>query len=72
MSYRHNFLVFSLSVPCYSLGKHTFWIFVSDSKQYAKRMIHKKCSKVSIILALDGSISSFFIAANSILQQNLW
>ena len=29
------------------------------------------CSKVSIIHALDGSISSFSIIANSILQQNL-
>ena len=36
-----------------------------DSTKYTKRMIHKKCSKISGIDALDGSISSFFITANS-------
>ena len=29
-------------------------------------MIHKNCSNVSVIHALDGSISRFFITANSI------
>ena len=38
-----------------------------DSNKYTKRIIHKKdCSKVSVIDALDGSISSFFITAKSI------
>ena len=37
-----------------------------DSNKYTKRMIHKNCSKVSVIDASDGSISSFFITANSI------
>ena len=37
-----------------------------DSNKYIERMIHKKCSKVSVIHALDGSTSSFFITANSI------
>ena len=32
-----------------------------DSNKYTKRMMHKNCSKVSVIHALDGSISSFFI-----------
>ena len=31
----------------------------------------KKYSKISVIHALDGSISSFFITANLILQQSL-
>ena len=44
-----------------------------DSNKYTKRMNYKKkSSTVSVIHALDGSISSFFITANSILQQNLW
>ena len=45
-----------------------------NSNKYTKRMIYKKknYSKVSIIHALVVSISSFFIKANSILQQNLW
>ena len=37
-----------------------------DSNKYTKRMIHKNYSKVSVIDALDGSISSIFITANSI------
>ena len=69
--------IFSLAFPCYSIGKHTFWIFVrfasrGDSNKYTKRLIYKKMFKVSVIHSLDGSISSFFIAANSILQQNFW
>ena len=36
-----------------------------DSNKYTKRMILKNCSNVSVIHALDGSISSFFITANS-------
>ena len=44
-----------------------FLIFVrGDSNKYTKDMIHKNCSKVSNIHALDGSVSSFFITANSI------
>ena len=44
-----------------------------DSNKYTKRMIYKeKSSKVSNTDALDGFISSYFITANSILQQNLW
>ena len=44
----------------------------ANCNKYTKRMIYKKnCSKVSVIHALDGSLSSFFITANSILQQNL-
>ena len=45
-----------------------------DSNKYPKRMIYgkKNCSKVSVIHALDGSLSSFFITANSILRQDLW
>ena len=44
-----------------------------DSNKYTKRMIYKSTvKKISIIHTLDGSISSFFITANSILQQNLW
>ena len=57
--------------------KTPFWIFVrsphrGDSNKYSKGMISKKCSKESVIHALDGSISNFFITANSILQQDLW
>ena len=38
-----------------------------DSNKYTKRKIHKKnYSKVSVIDALDVSILSFFITANSI------
>ena len=37
-----------------------------DSNKYTERMSHKKCSKVSVIHGLDGSISSFFITANTI------
>ena len=38
-----------------------------DSNKYTIRMIHKKnCSKICNIHALDGSLSSFFITANSI------
>ena len=38
-----------------------------DSNKYTKCMSRKKkCSKVSVIHALDGSISSVFITANSI------
>ena len=41
-----------------------------DSNKYTKRMIYKKkCSKVSVTDALDRSISSFFITANSVLRQ---
>ena len=32
----------------------------------------KNCSKVSVVHGLDGSISSSFITANSILRQNIW
>ena len=32
----------------------------------------KKCSKVSVSDAIDGSISSFLTIANSVLLQNLW
>ena len=70
--------IFSLIFLFYSSGKDTFCVFVriasgGDSNKYTKRMIYeKKCSKVSVINALDGSLSSFFITANSILQQNLW
>ena len=43
-----------------------------DSNKYTKRMIYEeKCLKVYVTDALDGSISSFFITANSNLQQNL-
>ena len=61
--------IFSLLFPCYSSGKHMFRVFVrGDSNKYTKCIIHKKktCSKVSVIHALDGSTSSFFITANSI------
>ena len=39
--------IFSLTVSCYSLGKHTFWIFIglprqSDYNKYTKRMIYKR------------------------------
>ena len=37
-----------------------------DYNKYTKRMIHKKLLKISVIDALDGSISSFFITTNSI------
>ena len=38
-----------------------------DSSKYTKRMIHQKiCSKVSVIHALNGFTSSFFITANLI------
>ena len=38
-----------------------------DSNKNTKRVIHKRnCSKVSVIHALDVSISSFFRTANSI------
>ena len=37
-----------------------------DSNKYTKRMIYEK---ISVLHALDGSISSFFITANSILQK---
>ena len=64
--------MFSLIFPCYSPGKHTFYVFVRIASprrfyQYTKRMIHDKiCSKVSNIHALDWFISSFFKTANSI------
>ena len=51
---------FSLVFQCYSLGKHTF-VYLLESYDSLKNS-----SKVSIIHALDGSISSFFITANSI------
>ena len=40
----------SLTVPVYSLGKHTFWIFLEsprkgDSYKYTKRMIYKRTVK---------------------------
>ena len=45
--------IFSVQVPCYSLGKRTFWIFVriaserrGDSNKYIKCMIIKNCLKV--------------------------
>ena len=34
-----------------------------DSNKYTKLMIHKNCSTVSVIRAVDGSTSSFFITA---------
>ena len=45
-----------------------------DSNKYTKRMIYnkKKCLKVSITGAIDGSYQVFFITANSVLQQSLW
>ena len=65
--------IFSLTVPCYSVGKHTFFgicknpLTQGNSNKYTKSMIHNKTVlKVSVIHALDGSISSFFITANSI------
>ena len=62
--------IFSLIFPCYSSGKHTFCVLLEsprlgDSNKYTKRMMHKNCSEVFVIHALDGSISSFFITANS-------
>ena len=61
---------------CYSyviLQENTRFVYLlesprqGDSNKYTKRMIHQKnCSKVSVIRALDGSTSSFFITANSI------
>ena len=55
-----------------------FCVFVEsprrgDSEKYTKGMIYKtKVLKVSVTDALDGSISSFFITANLILQQKVW
>ena len=55
---------FSLIFPFYSSGKHVFLRFVyllessrpGDSNKYTKRIIYKKrCSKVSVTDALDGS-----------------
>ena len=37
-----------------------------DSNKYTKRMIHKNCSKVSVIRDVDEPTSSFFIIANLI------
>ena len=42
--------IFSLTVPCYSLGKHTSWIFVRIAsprrfQKYTKRMNYKKMFK---------------------------
>ena len=70
-------IFFSLAFPCYSIGKHTFGSLLEsprrgDSNKYTKRLIYKKMFKVSVIHSLDGSKSSFFITANSILQQNFW
>ena len=62
-----------LTVPCFSLGKYTFLIFIRIVPPRRFYQILKtdnslkNCSKVSVIHALEGSISSFsFFTANSI------
>ena len=68
--------IFSLTVHVILQENIRFEYFLEppprgDSNKYPKRMNKKKGkrnrSKVSIISALDGSIPSFFITANSIL-----
>ena len=51
--------IVSLIFPCYSSEKHMLCVFVRIAllrHKYTKRMIYKKkCSKVSVTDALDGS-----------------
>ena len=76
---------FSLTVPCYFLGNIGFGYLLEapplgDSNKYTKCMMYKNkkknYSKVSVIYALDGSISSFFysskfdFAANSLVKKH--
>ena len=43
-----------------------------DSNKYTKRIIYRRTVQKYVIYALDGSISSYSITANLILQQNVW
>ena len=63
--YKLNAVCTFIDSPMLFLGKHTVWIFV-------RIVSPKKYSKVFVIHALDGFMSSFIIIANSILQQKLW